>query len=148
MINSDLKARQLSVFLENRAGCLAEVIHLLAAAGINLRAISLADTSDFGILRFVADDPDKAEDALRQEGLNIGHTSVVAVEMPDRPGALDAILASLASQDVNVEYMYSLVPRSAAQCVLIFRFDKMDRAIDLLLAARARVIPAMEIRNL
>ena len=88
-----MKSEQLSVFLENRAGRLAEVTHTLAEAGVNIRALSLADTSDFGILRLIVCNHEKAQTVLKEKGFTLGRTHVVAVEVPDQPGGLDAILA-------------------------------------------------------
>lgn len=127
------KCEQLSVFLENRAGKLNEVIHHLARGGINLRAMSLADTSDFGILRFIADNQKQAEAILKEHGFTTGRTAVLAIEGRDEPGALDRILSGLAGEDINVEYMYAFMPRQPGKCILIFRFDKLDRAIEILL---------------
>ena len=90
-----MKAEQLSVFLENRAGRLAEVTHTLAEAGVNIRALSLADTSDFGILRLIVDDQEKAKSVLKEHSFTLGRTSVVAVQVPDTPGGLDSVLGAL-----------------------------------------------------
>lgn len=133
-----MKVEQLSVFLENKAGRLSEVTHALAAAGVNIRALSLADTSDFGILRFIADDTDKARNKLKEAGFTVGRTQVVAVRVDDNPGGLDTILQCLYSEGVNVEYMYAFVQRDGNCATLIFRFDDIDRAISIL---QARNIP-------
>ena len=127
-----MKTEQLSVFLENRAGRLAEVTHTLAEAGINIRALSLADTSDFGILRMIVCDHDKAKVVLKEKGFTLGRTSVVAVEVPDVPGGLDSVLQTVSKNGINVEYMYAFVQREAESAVMIFRFDKVDQAIEVL----------------
>lgn len=131
-LDSDLKVEQLSVFLENRAGRLSEVIHLLAQAGINIRALSLADTSDFGILRMIVSDNSLAETILKAHGLTTGHTDVIAVELPDVPGSLDNLLQLLSSKGINVEYMYAGPRRKLEYAVMMFRFDKIDAAIEIL----------------
>ena len=100
-----MKAEQLSVFLENRAGRLAEVTHTLAEAGVNIRALSLADTSDFGILRLIVDDQEKAKSVLKEHSFTLGRTSVVAVQVPDTPGGLDSVLQFVSQHGINVEYM-------------------------------------------
>ena len=100
-----MKSEQLSVFLENRAGRLAEVTHTLAEAGVNIRALSLADTSDFGILRLIVCNHEKAQTVLKEKGFTLGRTHVVAVEVPDQPGGLDAILQLMSANNINVEYM-------------------------------------------
>ena len=128
---------QLSVFLENRAGRLAEVTHCLAEGGVNIRALSLADTSDFGILRLLVCDVDAAKAVLKAKGFTLGTNRVVAVELPDQPGGLDDIMQLLSKNGVNVEYMYDYVPRAyhnTGKTVIIFRFDKVDQAVDLLKA--------------
>ena len=125
-----MKAEQLSVFLENRAGRLAEVTHTLAEAGINIRALSLADTSDFGILRMIVCDHEKAKTVLKEKGFTLGRTSVVAVEVADTPGGLDAVLQLVSRNGINVEYMYAFVQRDQESAVMIFRFDKVDHAVD------------------
>ena len=143
-----MKAEQLSVFLENRAGRLAEVIHTLAAAGINIRALSLADTSDFGILRMIVCDHEKAKTVLKEKGFTLGRTSVVAVEVPDEPGGLDSVLQLVSSNGINVEYMYAFVQRDMDRAVMIFRFDKVDEAVELLTRHEFTIIPAARLCQL
>ena len=131
---------QISVFLENKAGRLADVTRILAEANINLRALSLADTSDFGILRLIVNDNDKAKEELKKAGFTVGKTDVVAVEVEDQPGGLSYILRILHKANVNVEYMYAFVQQSGANAVLIFRFDNLDEAIRILRDNKVRVI--------
>ena len=124
-----MKVEQISIFLENKPGGLSEVTKILRDAGINIRALSLADTSDFGILRLIVNDVEKAKEALKANGITVGRTTVVAVEVPDRPGGLHSILDILTKEDINVEYMYAFVERSGGNAVIIFRFDETDKAI-------------------
>jgi hypothetical protein len=140
-----MKAEQISVFLENRAGRLAEVTRTLREASINIRAMSLADTSDFGILRLIVSDPAKAIEELKAKGFTLGRTSVVAVQVGDQPGGLDHILSLMAKNDVNVEYMYAFVQKTMEQATLIFRFDKIEKAIELLQAEGITLIPGAEL---
>ncbi len=137
-----MKTEQISVFLENRAGRLADVTHSLAEAGINIRALSLADTSDFGILRMIVCDPDKAKAVLKEKGFTIGRTSVVAVEVPDNPGGLDSVLQTVSANGINVEYMYALVQRDVDSAIMIFRFDKADKAVEVLRNKNFVIIPS------
>lgn len=137
-----MKAEQLSVFLENRAGRLAEVTRTLSDAGINIRALSLADTSDFGILRMIVCDHEKAKAVLKEKGFTLGRTSVVAVEVADRPGGLDEVLQLVSRNGINVEYMYAFVQRENESAVMIFRFDKVDQAVEVLQANNFTIIPA------
>jgi hypothetical protein len=127
-----MKAEQISVFIENKSGRLAEVTRVLGEAGVNIRALSLADTSDFGILRLIVNDCEKAKSVLKDNGFTVAKTEVVAVEVPDTPGGLYGILRQLESVSINVEYMYAFVERSAENAVIIFRFDETDRAIKTL----------------
>jgi hypothetical protein len=127
-----MKVEQISVFLENRAGRLSEVTQTLENAGINIRALSLADTSDFGILRLIVSDNEKAKTSLKEAGFTVGRTTVVPVEVQDSPGGLNAILSILSGNGINVEYMYAFVQQSGKNAVLIFRFDRTDQAIETL----------------
>ncbi|NDV19773.1 ACT domain-containing protein [Pseudodesulfovibrio sp. JC047] len=136
-----MKVDQLSIFLENRAGRLAEVTRILSEAGVNIRALSLADTSDFGILRLIVSDFTKAKDTLKEAGFTVGRTSVVAVEVSDVPGGLNAILTMLQESGINVEYMYAFVQQSGNSAVLIFRFDRTDQGIELLHKNNIATIP-------
>lgn len=127
-----MRAEQISIFLENKSGRLAEVTRILAENQINIRALSVADTSDFGVLRLIVDDNEKATAALRENGFTVGKTNVVAVEVPDQPGGLYRILTILQKGKVNVEYMYAFVQQSGSNAVMIFRFDHTDEALKLL----------------
>ncbi|MBW2036575.1 MAG: ACT domain-containing protein [Deltaproteobacteria bacterium] len=127
-----MRVEQISIFLENKAGRLAEVTRVIGEAGVNIRALSLADTSDFGILRLIVSDNDKAKAALKKHGFTVGKTNVVAVEVEDRPGGLNRVLEVLSRQNINVEYMYAFVQHTGKNAVIIFRFDDTDAAISLL----------------
>ena len=127
-----MKLEQISIFLENKPGGLSSVTKALRDAKINIRALSLADTSDFGILRLIVDDVSKAKEVLNDNGFAVGRTNVVAVEVPDIPGGLHSILDALTNEGVNVEYMYAFVERSGENAVIIFRFDATDSAIEIL----------------
>jgi hypothetical protein len=135
-----MKVEQISIFLENKAGRLAEVTGILGDAGINIRALSLADTSDFGILRLIVHDNEKAKQVLKEHGFTVGRTEVVAAEVEDRPGGLSRILQILFEAGINVEYMYAFVQQSGHNAVLIFRFDDIDNAVDVLMRNGVTVI--------
>ena len=140
-----MKVEQISIFLENRAGRLAEVTRVLSESGINIRALSLADTSDFGILRLIVSDFDKAKTVLKDNGFTVGRTTVVAVEVPDNPGGLHSILGMLSGNSVNVEYMYAFVQQSGENAIMIFRFDRTEQALELLAKAGLKVVPGEEL---
>ncbi len=143
-----MKLEQISIFLENKSGRLAEVTRILAEAGINIRALSLADTADFGILRLIVNDTDRAKEVLKKNGFTVGKTEVLGVEVPDRPGGLAGILEILAREDINVEYMYAFVQKSADSAIIIFRFDELDRAIEALTRGGVRILKGEEIYSL
>ncbi|MCE5244802.1 MAG: ACT domain-containing protein [Syntrophobacteraceae bacterium] len=135
-----MRVEQISVFLENKAGRLSEVTRILYESGINIRALSLADTSDFGILRLIVNDNNRAKEALKQHGFTVGKTDVVAVEVSDQPGGLHKILDILHKANVNVEYMYAFVQQSGNNAVIIFRFDNLDEAVKVLMEHGVPVI--------
>ncbi|MEA1926571.1 MAG: ACT domain-containing protein [Candidatus Auribacterota bacterium] len=126
-----MKVRQLSIFLENRSGRLAEVTEIMGEAAINIRALSLADTSDFGILRVIVDDPDKALRILEENGFTVAVTEVLAVEVEDEPGGLSRVLKLLNKQEVNVEYMYAFMEKLTDHALLIFRIEDIEGAIEI-----------------
>ncbi|MDD6180778.1 MAG: ACT domain-containing protein, partial [Desulfovibrionaceae bacterium] len=113
-----------------------------------IRALSLADTSDFGILRLIVSNPEKAKEILREKGFTLGRTSVVAVQVDDQPGGLDRILELVSENGINIEYMYAFVQKESQNATLIFRFDKTDRAIDMLTANGITIIPGTALYNI
>ena len=141
-----MKIEQLSIFLENKAGRLAEVTHVLASANINIRALSLADTSDFGILRLIVNDHETAKSALKAAGFTVGLTSVVAVEVPHVPGGLNTILQLLGKKGVNVEYMYAFMQKGD-NAVLIFRFNNLEMALEALREANIPILDKSMVCN-
>lgn len=143
-----MKVEQISIFIENKSGRLAEVSGTLGEAGINIRALSLADTSDFGILRLIVNDTDKAYQVLREQNFTVNKTEVIGVEVPDTPGGLSSILQILDQNDVNVEYMYAFVERSGDNAVIIFRFDNIDEAIKVLVDNEIKIIAGNKITSM
>jgi hypothetical protein len=138
-----MEVAQTSVFLENRSGGLADVVDVLARRGIDIKALSLADMADFGILRLIVADPDAAKAVLKEAGFTAETTRVVAVEVPDRPGGLAQTLQVLKRDRVNVEYMYSAARRSGECAIIIFRFDETGRAVEILQRAGVKVLDAL-----
>ncbi len=143
-----MRVEQLSIFLENKAGRLAEATAALAEASINIRALSLADTSDFGVLRLIVNDTHKAKEALKNKGFTVGETEVVAVEVPDKPGGLHYILEIMQKADMNVEYMYAFVQQSGNNAVMIFRFENTAEAVRILEAGGLTVIDGKKLYSL
>jgi hypothetical protein len=143
-----MKVEQISVFLENKPGALAEVTRILWESGVNIRALSLADTKDFGILRLIVNDIEKAKEVLGPRGFTVRKTEVVAVEVPDRPGGLAEILKVLAEARINVEYLYAFVQQTGENAIIIFRFDETDRAIVALSEKKVRILEGKKVYTL
>jgi hypothetical protein len=124
---------QVSVVLENVPGMLLDVSERLGAEGINIRAISVADTSDVSTVRFVSDDPKKTSNVLKSHGYSVRERDVLAVEVPDHPGGLQAILKPLRSAGINVHYLYPYLGRGeSGQPIIIVGVDKIEKAAELL----------------
>jgi len=139
---------QISIFIENKEGRLAEVTAILRDANVNIKALSLADTTDFGVLRFIVNDTKTAEKILKKEGFKVGKTQVMAVEVKDKPGGLNSILDPLCENEINVEYMYAFANPQCKNAIMIFRFDDHDKAVELFAQKNIKVISNQEICNL
>ena len=136
---------QISVFLENRAGQLAEITRLLAAEHVDIRAISIAETTDYGLARLIVDDSYKASSILLQHGDILSMTPVWAVEVPDSPGGLADLLSALADQKVDVEYMYSLFAQKDGHAYMVLRISDEAKFLGALSAHRIKVVFADEL---
>jgi hypothetical protein len=136
---------QLSVFLENKSGRLAETTSLLSQAGINIRALSLVETMDYGVLRMIVDKPAEAKRALMAAGMAITETRVIAVEMPDKPGALAEVVNVLTSKGINIEYCYAFVGRNQSNALVIFRVHDLAGAVAALQETGQHVLSAAEL---
>ncbi|MHB1456218.1 MAG: ACT domain-containing protein [Armatimonadota bacterium] len=143
-----MKVKQLSIFLENQSGRLSEVLSAIGNEGINIRALSLADTSGFGILRLIVNDIDKARRILQNAGFTVRETDVIAVEIPDKPGGLAKVLAALATRSINIEYMYAFVEKASNNAVVIFRIENLDEAIETLKSHGVEILTAQEVYSL
>ncbi len=124
--------KQLSIFVENKAGRLAEITDIIAKAGIDIRALSIADTTNFGILRLIVDKPDEAEKALKEAGLTVSLTDVIAIGIPDQPGGFANAMKCLADAGMGVEYMYAFVSRDKGRAYVILRVNDDKKAIEAL----------------
>ena len=123
---------QISVFLENRAGQFAEITAILAESGVDLRAISIAETADYGILRMIVDDAQKATAILMQHGYLMTMTPVLVVAVPDQPGGIAPVLATLAEGNIDIEYMYSLFTHIEGKAYIVFRVADTEKFVSLL----------------
>ena len=123
--------KQISVFLENVSGRLAEVTKILATGEVNLRAMTIADTADFGILRIIAADPDKAAKLLSEAGFMAKQTDVLAVEVEDRPGGLAHVMEVFSKNNINIEYMYASLDRSKDKAVIIIKVEDAQKGVKI-----------------
>jgi hypothetical protein len=137
--------KQISVFMENRAGRLEEITGILAKSNINIRALSLADTSDFGILRLIVSDPDKATEILKRNAFTVRENDVIAVEVDDKPGGLHEILSLFSKAGISIEYMYAFLERKYEdRAVLIIRVEAAAKAAKMLQDAGKHILVAEE----
>lgn len=143
-----MKVKQLSIFLENQSGRLAEVMGALGKEDINIRALSLADTSGFGILRLIVNDVAKGKDVLRGQGFTVSETDVIAVEVADRPGGLSEVLGVFAENGINIEYMYAFVEKASQDAIVIFRVENVDDAIQALQSKGVKILSAQDVYSL
>ena len=123
---------QISVFLENRAGQFAEITHILAENHIDLRAISIAESTDYGVLRMIVDNAEKTTSILMQHGYLLSMTPVLVIEVPDKPGGIAPVLAKLAEGNIDIEYMYSLFTHIDGKAYIVFRVAETEKFVELL----------------
>lgn len=143
-----MKIQQLSIFVENKAGRLAEITETLAAENVDIRAISVADTCDFGILRLIVDKPEEAVAALSKKGIAVTMTSVLAIGVDDRPGALAEAMRVFAAAGISVEYLYAFVSRENGMAYVILRVDDERQAEEVLRANGFPILAAEQIHGM
>ena len=124
--------RQLSVFVENKPGTMVKITETLGNIGIDIRAASLADTEDFGILRLIVNETDKARRALAEIGCVTSVTDVIAAEVPDEPGAMTVLLNQAASTGLNIEYMYAFISPKTRKAYIVLRIKDVNKAVKIL----------------
>ena len=142
-----MKIKQISVFLENKKGRLYEALKVLQEGGINIRALSIADTSEFGILRMIVDKPEEAKKALEEKGFTAKLTNVVAVGVKDEPGGLAAVLAYLYEADLNVEYVYAFVKKAGEEAIVVMRTSNLEKTVAVLQEKGAKIFTFEELLN-
>ena len=140
-----MKIQQLSIFVENREGRLAQITEVLAAAQIDIRAISVADTSDFGILRLIVNDPGQAVKALKAAGMTVSLTDVIGIGINDRPGEFSKAMRILADHHITVEYMYAFISRDKGKAYVILRVENSEKALEVLEQGGIKILTAEEI---
>ncbi|MDR1520213.1 MAG: ACT domain-containing protein [Planctomycetota bacterium] len=140
-----MEIKQIAIFMENKPGHLRTICRALADAGISIHTLSLADTSQYGILRLLTNEWEKARDVLTQSGFVVNLTEVAAVEVADRPGGLSALLDVVGKAGVNIEYMYAYTRRLGDKAVMILRFDDPAKAAAALRAGNVKTLAAADI---
>ena len=140
-----MQIQQLSIFVENKSGRLAEITETLAAANVDIRAISVADTSDFGLLRLIVDRPQEAVEALKKANLTVSLTSVIAVGINDKPGEFAKAMRVLADNHISVEYMYAFISRDKGKAYVILRVEDSEKATKALSENGIALLNAEEI---
>jgi len=134
----------ISIFLENKSGRLAQVTQALADVGINMRALCIAETIDYGVLRIIVNDPALAKRVLTEGGFTVTETNVLVVEIEDRPGGLARVIKVLAAAQINIEYIYAFLTRSE-KAFVVFRLEKLEEAVRALQAAGVRILTGAEV---
>jgi len=143
-----MTVEQLSIFIENKPGKLVEALDALADAAVDLRALSLADTSDFGILRVIVDKPAKALEVLSEAGFLVKSNEVLAVVIGDKPGGLAYVVRVLSEAGVDIEYTYAFVAHSKDNAYVIIRVDNNDAAVEILIKSEIKLLTANEMYSM
>ncbi|NLN87072.1 MAG: ACT domain-containing protein [Syntrophomonadaceae bacterium] len=138
-------AKQISVFLENSSGRLAHVTRVLGDAGINIRALSIADTSDFGILRLIVSEPNQAYRILKDAGFTVSETEVIAVRMPDSPGGLADVLDQISEESINIEYLYAFLGFAGGEALVIFKVEDINKAREVFQKKNIQYVDAQDL---
>ncbi len=140
--------KQISIFLENKSGRLSEVTRTLGENDIDISALSIADTTDFGILRLIVNDPEKAEKILKAEGFTVSATSVIAIGVQDKPGGLATALDVLDREQIGIEYMYAFVSKSEDKALVILKVGEPEKAVNTLKANGISVLTSSQVYKL
>jgi len=143
-----MKIKQISVFLENKKGRLYEALKTIAEKGVNIRALSIADTSEFGILRMIVNQPEVAKNALEEAGFTTKLSNVIAVAVKDEPGGLASILKPLYEADINVEYVYAFVEKSGEKAIVVMKTNNLDKTISVLQEKGVSILSWEEIQKI
>ena len=127
-----MNVTQISVFLENRAGQLSNITKVLSDNGVDLRAINIAETADYGVLRLIPADAQKASAVLLENGFIMAMTPVIAVAVPDRPGGLNSLLEALSEENIGIEYMYSVFSSNSGEALMVLQVGEAEKVADIL----------------
>ena len=136
---------QLSIFVENKAGTVAKITKSIADAGVSIRALSVADTQEFGILRLIVSDVEKAKEALSENDCVVSITKVIGVEIPDVAGGLSNVLELMSENNINVEYLYAFITISGQHAYVVLRVENNDKAAEILKANGVKLVTQADI---
>ena len=143
-----MKIKQLSIFLQNKMGSLSKPLEVLTLANVNIRAMCMADTSEFGILRLVVDDPIKGKEILEENNFLVKITDIIGVEMNDSPGGLTTVLRVIKQNMIDLEYLYAFSHEKEGKAILLLHADDIDNLINILKGNNITIVPASEVYNL
>ncbi|MDO5823055.1 amino acid-binding protein [Methanobrevibacter sp.] len=140
--------KQISIFVENKEGRIKKAINTLAQENINIRALSIADTTKYGILRLIVSDNKKAIEALEKDGFIVKENEVILLSVPDRPNGLNSTLAIFDEQGINLEYLYAFVSSKSDEAIVVMRLEDMEKAIKVLNNSNVKILETEDIKNL
>ena len=143
-----MAVKQISIFVENKEGRIKKAIDTLARAGINIRALSIADTTKYGILRLIVSDNEKAIEALENDGFIVKENEVIVLAVPDEPNGLNSTLAIFDEKDINLEYLYAFVSSKVGEAIVAMRLENMEKAIEALKDSDAKILDENDIKEL
>jgi len=141
-----MNVTQISVFLENRAGQLSNITKVLSDNGVDLRAINIAETADYGVLRLIPADAQKASAVLLENGFIMAMTPVIAVAVPDRPGGLNSLLEALSEENIGIEYMYSVFSSNSGEALMVLQVGEAEKVAEVLAKHEFKTVTIDEIR--
>ncbi|KZX11019.1 hypothetical protein [Methanobrevibacter filiformis] len=143
-----MNIKQISVFIENKEGRLKKALETLGNAGINIRALSIADTTKFGIIRLIVSDNEKAKQQLQKDNFIVKETDVIVVEIPDKPNGLSIILDLLDKGEINLEYLYAFTSNKTEQAIVVIKLEDVEKGIKYLEEGNATLLSQEDIDNL
>ena len=143
-----MAVKQISIFVENKEGRIKKAIDTLAKENINIRALSIADTTKYGILRLIVSDNEKAIEALEKDGFIVKENDVIIVAVPDEPNGLNSTLAIFENQDINLEYLYAFVSSKTDEAIVVMRLENMEKAIEVLEKSNAKLLDSEDIKEI
>ncbi len=141
-----MNVTQISVFLENRAGQLSNITRVLSENGVDLRAINIAETQDYGVLRIIPADAQKASSVLLENGFIMAMTPVIAVAVPDRPGGLNSLLEALSEENIGIEYMYSVFSMNSGEALMVLQVGEAEKVSEILSTKGFRTVAIEDIK--